>query len=80
MRAAEKLLVDLFGELVGLVLEAVDVDLALAKAAAFVVFVVVVPQLSAARRDGAEETFDTILLLLPVGIARARRISSSARL
>ena len=83
MRAAEKLLVDLFGELVGLVLEAVDVDLALAEAAAFVLFVVVVPQLSAARRDGAEEAFAAILLLLllTVGLARERgRLSSSGRL
>ena len=64
-------------------LEAVDVDLALAEAAAFVLFVVVVSQLSAARRDGAEEAFKSILLLLlpAVGLARVRgRLGSSDRL
>ena len=63
-------------------LEGGDVDLALAEAPALVRLVVVVPQLSAARRNRTEETFKAILLLLlpAVGRARARRISSSARL
>lgn len=60
MRATEELLGELLGELVGVALEAVDVDLTLVEAPALLLLVVAEPQLSAACRDRAKETLEAV--------------------